>query len=67
MSREAIEKGINVALVIGFLIFALGIAAWVFSLSQSFRASPEAMLVILGCIVLILGTLAAKVFSKIGN
>lgn len=66
-SRETIEKGINAALVLGFLILALGIVAWIFSLTQRFHASAETMLVIFGCMILILSVLAAKVFSKVGN
>jgi hypothetical protein len=53
--------------VLGFLILALGIVAWIFTLTQRFHASAEAMLVVFGGIILALTILAAKVFSKVGN
>jgi hypothetical protein len=63
--RDRIEKGVNAVLLIGFVVLALGIGLWILSLSERFHASPETMLVVLGCTLLILGALAAKVFSRV--
>jgi len=62
-----VEKGVNAALILGFLILVLGIGLWVLSVSQSAHLSGEAMLIIFGCVFLLFGALAARVFSKVGD
>jgi len=56
---------VNMVLALGFLILILGIGLWVLNLSQQFNLSTEAILVIFGCIFLVFGVLAAKLFSKV--
>jgi len=63
--RDKIEKGVNAVLLTGFIVLALGIGLWILSLSERFQASLETMLVVFGCMLLILGALAAKVFSRV--
>jgi cytochrome c biogenesis protein CcdA len=65
--RNAVEKGVNAVLILGFLVLVLGIGLWVLSASQSAHLSAEAMLIILGCMFLFFGALAARVFSKVGD
>ena len=66
-ARDTAEKGVNFLMALGFILLALGILSWLFSLSQSYSLSGQAMLVIFGCMILILSALAAKVFSRVGN
>jgi hypothetical protein len=65
MLRDTVEKVINAVLGLGFIILILGIGLWVFNISQQFRLPVEATLVIFGCVFLLFGALAAKVFSNI--
>lgn len=65
--RNAVEKGVNTALILGFLALVFGIGLWVLSISQSAHLSTEAMLIIFGCIFLLFGAFASKVFSKVGD
>jgi hypothetical protein len=67
MLREKIEKGVNAILLLGFLFLILGIGMWIISISQYFRLSIEGILIIFGCIFLLFGAFAAKVFSRVGN
>ena len=63
--RDTIEIIINIVLYIGFIILIFGVGLWIFNFSKSIYLSTEAMLVIFGCIFLIFGTFAAKIFSKV--
>jgi hypothetical protein len=66
-SRESIEKGVNAVLILGLLVLVLGIGLWMANLLQSVHASAEAMLIVFGLLLLILGAFAAKLFTKVGN
>ena len=65
--RETIETIINLSLALGFIIMVIGIGLWIYNLSQQFSLSIETLLIILGCVVLIFGALAAKLFTKVGS
>jgi hypothetical protein len=65
--RDSIETIVNIVLALGFIILVIGIGLWVFNLSQRFCLQKEAMLVIFGCLLLIFGALAAKLFAKVGS
>jgi cytochrome c biogenesis protein CcdA len=66
-SRDIIEKGVNIALVLGFVALALGIGLWTLSILERFSHSLEAILVVSGLLLLIFGALAAKLFTKVGT
>jgi len=65
--RETIELAVNAFLVIGFIMLMLGVGLWLFNLSREFYLSIELMLIIFGCVLVVFGILAAKIFTKVGN
>ena len=65
--RDTIELAVNAVLVIGFIMLVLGVGLWIFNVSREFYLPIESMLTILGCILVIFGILAAKIFTKVGT
>ena len=62
-AKGIIETAVNVAIALGFVIFAAGVGIWVYNFCVRFGLSLEITLVIFGLMVIVLGLFAAKIFS----
>ena len=65
MSREVVEKCINLGLVLGFAALAVGILLWLSELSRMFGLGLAALLVAGGFVLLVLAILAAKIVTMV--
>jgi len=59
-----LEKAVNAILALGFIILVLGIGLGILGLSQRMHLSTEAILVVLGLMLLLVGAFAAKLFER---
>jgi len=64
-ARDTAEKVVNVVLALGFVLLALGILSWLFNLSQRYSLSAQAMLILFGSMLVIMGVFAARLFTKV--
>jgi len=64
-ARDTAEKVVNVVLVLGFILLALGILSWLFNLSQRYYLSTQAILILFGFVLVILSVLASRIFTKV--
>jgi len=63
MSREIIEKCVNLGLLLGFVILVLGVLLWLLEISARFRFTLATSLVVGGVVFLIFALLATKIVS----
>ena len=59
------ETAVNVAIALGFIVFAAGVGILVYNFCVRFGFSLEIVLVIFGLTIVVLGLMAAKIFSKV--
>ena len=64
-AKGIIETAVNVAIALGFIVFAAGVGIWMYNFCVHFGLSLEITLVIFGLMVIVLGLIAAKIFSKV--
>ena len=64
-AKDVIETAVNAAIALGFLAFAAGVGIWVYNFCIRFGLSLEIILLIFGLMIVVLGLMAAKIFSKV--
>ena len=64
-ARDTAERMVNVVLALGFILLALGTLSGLFSLSQRYSLSTQAMLIVFGFVLVIIGVLASRLFGKV--
>ena len=64
-TKDIIEKAVNAAIALGFIFFAVGVGILVYDFCIRFGLSVEITLVVFGLLIIILGLIAAKIFSKV--
>ena len=64
-TKDIIEKAVNAAIALGFTVFAAGVGILVYNLCIRFGLSLEITLVVFGLLIIMLGLIAAKIFSKV--
>lgn len=62
---STISSVVTAAIVIGFLAFSVGVGLWTWQELDQFGASFVVRLVVAGFLILILGILASKLFSRV--
>ena len=63
--KDIIETAVNAAIALGFIVFAAGVGILVYNFCIRFCLSLEITLVVFGLMIIILGLIAAKIFSKV--
>jgi uncharacterized membrane protein (UPF0136 family) len=61
---QYLQNVVAVILIIGFAAFGIGLTLWIVKMLQQYNVAWELELAFIGAIVLILGILAAKIFSR---
>jgi hypothetical protein len=64
-ARDTAERMVNVVLALGFILLALGTLSGLFSLSQRYSLSGQAILIVFGFVLVIIGVLASRLFGKV--
>ena len=63
-ARRKIEKGIAGLIIIGLIVFAYGLMSWIYNIASELMPF-EAILAVLGLVVVLIAILVAKIFSEI--
>jgi len=61
---QLLQNVVGVVLILGFAAFGIGLILWIIKLLQQFNVTWELELAFVGAVVLMLGILAAKLFSR---
>lgn len=64
-AKDIIETAVNAAIALGFIVFAAGVGILIYNFCIRFGLSLEVTLVIFGLMIIVLGLIAAKIFSKV--
>ena len=65
MSRQIVEKCINLGLLLGFLVLTSGVMLWLSDLARRFELGLAMSLLAFGLLLLIFAFLAAKIVSAV--
>ena len=64
-AKDIIETAVNAAIALGFIVFAAGVGIVVYNFCVRLGLSLEITLVVFGLMTIVLGLIAAKIFSKV--
>lgn len=64
MSQQSLSGILTAVILLGLLLFGLGLSVWIFGLLVQYGMPWEIQLAVLGVLLLIFGALAARLLSR---
>ncbi len=62
--RDSMDRAITALIVLGLALFSIGLISWIANLLQRYNLSWELQLAAIGVVLILLASIAAKLFSR---